>query len=74
VETKLLLTRDRPPERALPVGDKAVYRDAHRVDQHGFKLIAPERRTMIVMTFTIELDIGLLPSAVCFATIYFDLK
>jgi hypothetical protein len=22
VETKLLLTRDRPPERALPIGDK----------------------------------------------------
>src|SRR5688500_19263053 len=42
----------------LVVGGKVVYRDAHRVDQHGFKLVAPERRTMIVMTFTIELDIG----------------
>lgn len=41
------------------VVDKAVHRDAHRVDQHGFKLIAPERRTMIAMKFTIELDIGL---------------
>src|SRR5439155_19617272 len=41
VETKLLLARDRPPERALAVGDKAVHRDAHRVDQHGFKLGAP---------------------------------
>ena len=59
VETKLLLVRGRPPERALAVGDKAVHRDAHRVDQHGFKLIAPERRTMIAMKFTIELDIGL---------------
>src|SRR2546423_1118760 len=35
VETKLLVARDRPPERALAVGDKAVHRDAHRVDQHG---------------------------------------
>src|SRR5439155_20007253 len=48
-----------PTERARAVGDKAVHRDAHRVDQHGFKLIAPERRTMIAMKFTIELDIGL---------------
>src|SRR5437870_9170434 len=59
METKLLLVRDRPPERARAVVDKAVHRDAHRVDQHGFKLIAPERRTMIAMKFTIELDIGL---------------
>src|SRR5918996_2073775 len=59
VETKLLLARGRPPEPALTVGDKAVHRNAHRVDQHGFKLIAPERRTMIAMKFTIELDIGL---------------
>ena len=59
METKLLLAGGRPPERALPVGDKAIHRDAHRIDQHGFKLIAPKRPTMIVMTFTIELDIGL---------------
>jgi len=26
---------------------------------HAFKLAAPQRQTMIVMTFTIELDIGL---------------
>ena len=38
---------------------KTVHRDAHRVDQHGFKLIAPKRPTMIVMKFTIELDTGL---------------
>ena len=56
VETKLLLARGRPPGRAVAVGDKAVHRDAHRVDQHGFKLIAAERRTLIAMTF-IELDI-----------------
>ncbi|HWI74071.1 MAG TPA: hypothetical protein VNT55_19075, partial [Baekduia sp.] len=31
----------------------------HRVDQHGFKLVAPQRRTMIAMKFTIERDIGL---------------
>ena len=69
VETKLLLVRDRPPERALAVGDKAVHRDAHRVDQPRFKLIAPARRTMIAMKFTIELDIGLpFPSACCSAT------
>src|SRR5215208_5579997 len=36
VETKQLLARGRPPERALAVGDEAVHRDAHRVDQHGF--------------------------------------
>src|SRR5919106_2107240 len=59
VETKLLLAGGRPPERALAVGDKAVHRDAHRVDQHRFKLAAPQRRTMIAMKFTIELDIGL---------------
>src|SRR6202140_206870 len=59
VETKLLLVRYRPPERALAVGDKAVHRDAHRVDQHGVKLIAPERRRRIGIKFTIELDIGL---------------
>src|SRR5215212_2256107 len=35
VETEQLLARDRPPERALAVGDKAVHRDAHRVDEHG---------------------------------------
>jgi hypothetical protein len=55
----MLLTRVRPTERALAVGDEAVHRDAHRVDQHGFRLIAPERRTMIAMKLTIELDIGL---------------
>src|SRR3954470_13476928 len=56
---------------ALAVGDEAVHRDAHRVDQHGFKLVAPERRTMIVMTLTGELDIGaLLPSAACSAIGY----
>src|SRR5215217_1896978 len=59
VETKQLLVRGPPLERALAVGDKAVHRDAHRVDQHGFKLIAPERRTMIAMKFTIELEMGL---------------
>jgi hypothetical protein len=59
VETKPLLTRHRPPKRALPAGDKAVHRDTHRIDQHGFKLIAPQRPTMTAMTFTIELDTGL---------------
>jgi hypothetical protein len=59
VETKLLLIGIRPPERALAVRDKAVHRDAHRIDQHGFQLIAPERQTIFVTTFTIELEIGL---------------
>src|SRR4029453_16943021 len=36
VETKQLLAGGRPPKRALAVGDKAVHRDAHRVDQHAF--------------------------------------
>src|SRR3954452_8685649 len=61
---KLLLARSRPRERALAVGDEAVHRDAHRVDQHRFKLVAPERRTIIVTEFTISLRSGLLPSAV----------
>jgi len=50
--SETVLARGLPPERALAVGDKAVHRDAHRVDQHGFKLAAPERRTMIVMRLT----------------------
>src|SRR5215203_5918527 len=58
VETKQLLARGRPSERALAVGDEAVHRDAHRVE-HGFKLIAPERRRVIAMKITSELDIGL---------------
>jgi len=61
VEAKLLLPGDAPAERALAVGDEAVHRDAHRVDQHRFELIAPERRTMLAMKFTIELDIVLSP-------------
>src|ERR671914_2238275 len=36
VEAKLLVARDAPSERAVAVGDEAVHRDAHRVDQHGF--------------------------------------
>ena len=59
VEPKLLLVRERPPERALAVGDKAVHRDAHRVDQHGVKLITVRRRTLTAMDFTIVLGIGL---------------
>jgi hypothetical protein len=47
------------PERALAVGDIAVHRDAHRVDQHGFKL-APERQTMITVRFAVEFDSGAL--------------
>src|SRR5215208_6697578 len=49
VEAKQLLARGRPLERALAVGDEAVHRHAHRVDQHGFKLVAPEWRTINVM-------------------------
>ena len=37
VETEQLLARSRPPERAVAVGDEAVHRGAHRVDQHGFR-------------------------------------
>jgi hypothetical protein len=36
MEAKLLLAGNRPPDRALAIGDEAVHRDAHRVDQHGF--------------------------------------
>ena len=59
VETKLLLARDRPREPAPAVGDEAVHRHAHRVDQHGFQLIAPQRRTTTPMKVTAERDIGL---------------
>ena len=38
--------RGRPPERALAVGDEAVYRDAHRVDQHGFT-VTGQRADMV---------------------------
>jgi hypothetical protein len=69
VETKQLLDRGRPPEPAFAVRDEAVHRDAHRVDQHGFELIAPERRTTIPMWFTMKLEIGLLSlCAGCSAT------
>jgi Tn3 transposase DDE domain-containing protein len=40
VEPKLLLAGGRPPKPARTVSDEAVHRDAHRVDQHGFELIA----------------------------------
>jgi len=59
MKTKQLLAGGGPPERALAVGDEAVHRHAHRVDQHDFKLIAPERRTMIAAKFIIARDIGL---------------
>jgi hypothetical protein len=60
MEAKQLLIRDRPPEPALAVGDKAVHRNAHRRDQQGFELDAPERRTIVVIKFLIEPEIGLL--------------
>jgi hypothetical protein len=59
VEPKLLLGGGRPPKPPRTVSDEAVHRDAHRVDQHGFELIAPEGRTMIAMKLTIELEIVL---------------
>src|SRR5919108_4583132 len=39
--TKQLLARGRPLERALAVRDKAVHRNAHRVDQHGYRALLP---------------------------------
>jgi hypothetical protein len=60
MEAKQLLVRDGPPEPALAVGDEAVHRNAHRVDQQGFEVGASERRTMVVIRFIIELGIGLL--------------
>jgi hypothetical protein len=59
MEAKQLLVRVTPPEPALAVGDEAVHRNAHGVDQQGFELVAPKRRTMVVMKFTIELEIRL---------------
>jgi hypothetical protein len=38
VKGKLLLVGNAPRERAPAVGDEAVHRDAHRIDQHGFEL------------------------------------
>ena len=58
MEAKQLLVRDSPPEPALAVGDEAVHRSAHRVDQQGFELGAPERWTIVVVKFIIELEIG----------------
>src|SRR5437764_4663362 len=60
MKAKQLLIRDSPPEPALAVGDEAVHRNAHRVDQQGFALGAPERRTIVVVKFIIELEIRLL--------------
>src|SRR3954452_15875760 len=50
VEAKELIAGGRPVERALAVGDEAVHRDAHRVDQHrlgvswGPRRVATRRR------------------------------
>src|SRR5215212_258523 len=50
VEAKLLVARDAPSERAVAVGDEAVHRDAHRVDQHGLgstpRRLADRRRAL----------------------------
>ena len=40
LEAELLVAGARPVERAVAVGDEAVHRDAHRVDQHGCKHLA----------------------------------
>ena len=58
VETKQLVARGRPVERALTVVDEAVDRDAHRADQHGFKFVAPKRRTRVMVMFAIERSYG----------------
>lgn len=39
-------------ELAIAVGDEAVHRNAHRVEQHGFELVAPEPGTKVAMRFT----------------------
>src|SRR5829696_114931 len=59
VKAEQLVARRRPPERAVAVGDKAVHRDAHRVDQHGFRLSGRSDRRWSVMRSTLRLDIGL---------------
>src|SRR5215218_2504805 len=50
VEAKLLVARNAPSERAVAVGDEAVHRDAHRVDQHGLgstrRRLADRRRAL----------------------------
>jgi hypothetical protein len=53
VETEQLLARDRPPKRTLAVGDKAVHRDAHRVDQHRSERIAAARHRMIAVKLSV---------------------
>jgi hypothetical protein len=37
VEAEQLVAGCRPGELAVTVGDEAVHRDAHRIDQHGFR-------------------------------------
>src|SRR4051812_42320801 len=37
METKQLVAGSPPSEPALAVRDEAIHRDAHRVDQHGFR-------------------------------------
>ena len=59
VKSKLLLVGDAPPECALAVGDKAVHRDAHRIDQHGFRLSSQSGRRSSVMRSIRTLRIGL---------------
>src|SRR5437588_7064589 len=44
MEAKQLVIRDRPPEAALAVGDEAVHRNAHRVDQQGSRPYPPGDR------------------------------
>ena len=50
VEAEQLVARDAPSELAVAVGDEAVHRDAHRVDQHGLgstpRRLADRRRAL----------------------------
>src|ERR687893_993782 len=59
VKAEQLVARRRPPERAVAVGDEAIHRNAHRVDQHGFRASGRSDRRWSVMRSTLRLDIGL---------------
>ena len=46
MEAEQLVAGDAPSERAVAVGDEAVHRDAHRVDQHGLHFFVHDRSSL----------------------------
>src|SRR5215204_6292899 len=54
METEQLLARGSPRERSLAVGDEAVHRDAHRVDQQRAQRYASSSRSAKIATLSTE--------------------